>query len=43
MGLPEKAQDLAQPYKTNGSTNGFENTDIASLNVKFYKCEKRIG
>ena len=42
-GCRKKAQDLAQPYKTNGSTNGFENTDIASLNVKFYRCEKRIG
>ena len=42
-GCRKKAQDLAQPYKTNGSTNGFENTDIASFNVKFYKCEKRIG
>ena len=42
-GCRKKAQDLAQPYKINGSTNGFENTDIASFNVKFYKCEKRIG
>ena len=42
-GCRKKAQDLVQPYKTNGSTNGLENTDIASFNVKFYKCEKRIG
>ena len=34
---------MAQPYKINGSTNGFENKDIASLKVKFYNCEKRIG
>ena len=42
-GCRKKAQDLAQPYKINGSTNGFENTDISSFNVKFYNCEKRIG
>ena len=41
-GNGKKAQDLAQPYKINGSTNGFENKDIASFKVKFYNCEKRI-
>ena len=34
---------MAQPYKINGSTNGFEKKDIASFNVKFYDCEKKIG
>ena len=34
---------MAQPYKINGSTNGFENKGIAPLKVKFYNCEKRIG
>ena len=34
---------MAQPYKINGSTNGFENKDFASFKVKFYNCEKRIG
>ena len=42
-GCRKKAQDLAQQYKTNGSTNGFENKDISSFNVKFCNCEKRIG
>ena len=42
-GCRKKAQDLAQQYKTDGSTNGFENKDIASCKVKFYSCEKRIG
>ena len=34
---------MAQSYKINGSTNGFENKDFASFKVKFYNCEKRIG
>ena len=42
-GCRKKAQDLAQSYKINGSTNGFENKDFASFKVKFYNCEKRIG
>ena len=42
-GCRKKAQDLAQLYKINGSTNGFENKYIASFKVKFYNCEKRIG
>ena len=42
-GCRKKAQDLAQPYKINESPNGFENKDIASLKLKFYNCEKRIG
>ena len=42
-GCRKKAQDLAQSYKINGSTNGFENGYIVSFKVKFYNCEKRIG
>ena len=34
---------MAQLYKINGSTNGFENKDIASFKAKFYNCEKIIG
>ena len=40
-GCRKKAQDLAQSYKINGLTNGFENKDIASFKVKFYNCEKK--
>ena len=42
-GCRKKAQDLAQSYKINGSTNGFENKDFASFKVRFYNCEKKIG
>ena len=42
-GYRKKAQDLAQPYKIIGSTNGFENKYIASSKVNLYDCEKRIG
>ena len=42
-GCRKKAQDLAQSYKINESTNRFENRDFASFKVKFYNCEKRIG
>ena len=42
-GCRKKAQDLAQSYKINGSTNGFENKDFASFKVRFYSCGKRIG